>query len=39
MLENGWPDSKTFWREKQVIVTGGAGGSSIELLGSRFSRR
>lgn len=25
MAENKWPDSKLFWREKRVIVTGGAG--------------
>lgn len=25
MSENKWPDSKAFWQEKRVIVTGGAG--------------
>lgn len=28
MISNGnppWPDSHTFWRDKHVIVTGGAG--------------
>jgi GDP-L-fucose synthase len=25
MTEMDWPDSSLFWREKRVIVTGGAG--------------
>jgi len=26
MLEHQpWPDSETFWRDKRVVVTGGAG--------------
>ena len=31
MSSQSWPDSRTFWRDKRVIVTGGAGflGSSV----------
>jgi GDP-L-fucose synthase len=25
MSNTSWPDSNTFWRDKRVIVTGGAG--------------
>lgn len=35
---NGWPDSQKFWRDKRVIVTGGAGflGSFVvDKLGAR----
>lgn len=24
-MSNDWPDSRIFWRDKRVIVTGGAG--------------
>ncbi len=25
MMENGWPDSRNFWKGKRVVVTGGSG--------------
>jgi hypothetical protein len=24
-MSNNWPDSATFWRDKRVVITGGAG--------------